>query len=45
MLTGDRKEVRTMWMDLFMFLLSALGLIGAGREFLRRGHNLGLWGA
>lgn len=28
-----------------LFILSALGLVVAGREFLRRGRNLGLWGA
>lgn len=33
-----------MWMDLAFFILSALGLVAAGREFLRRGQNLGLWG-
>jgi hypothetical protein len=31
--------------EIVMFVLSALGLVAAGREFLRRGRNLGLWGA
>lgn len=33
-----------MWMEIALFFLSALGLAAAGREFLRRGHSLGLWG-
>ena len=33
-----------MFGEIVMFILSALGLAAAGREFLRRGHNLGLWG-
>jgi hypothetical protein len=40
----QRKEVITMWMDLAFFVLSALGLAAAAREFLLRGRNLGLWG-
>ncbi len=31
--------------EIVLFILSALGLIAAGKEFLRRGSNLGLWGA
>lgn len=41
---GSRKEVVAMFIDIVMFILSALGLVGAGREFLRRGQNLGFWG-
>jgi hypothetical protein len=33
-----------MWIEIFMFVLSALGLVAAGRQFLHRGENLGLWG-
>lgn len=32
------------WIDVALFILSAFGLVAAGREFVRRGHNLGLWG-
>jgi len=42
---GLRKEVVFVFFEIVMFVLSALGLVAAGREFLRRGHNLGLWGA
>ena len=38
------KEVTTMFVEVVMFVLSALGLLAAGREVLRRGHNLGFWG-
>lgn len=31
--------------DIVLFVLSALGLVAAGQEVLRRGRNLGLWGA
>jgi hypothetical protein len=41
---GARKEVITVLMQIVMFVLSALGVVAAGREFLRRGHNLGFWG-
>lgn len=34
-----------MFFEIIVFVLSAFGLVAAGREFLRRGHNLGLWGA
>jgi hypothetical protein len=34
----------TVLTEIVMFLLSALGLAAAGREFLHRGHNLGFWG-
>lgn len=40
-----RKEVMIVFIELVMFILSAVGLVAAGKEFLRRGHNLGLWGA
>jgi hypothetical protein len=33
-----------MWIDLVLFILSAFGLAAAGRECLRRGQNLRLWG-
>ena len=33
-----------MWFDLVLFLLSALGLVAAGKEFIQHGHALGLWG-
>lgn len=42
---GGRKEVIAMLTEIVLFILSALGLIAAGKEFLRRGSNLGLWGA
>jgi hypothetical protein len=42
---GLRKEVVSVFFEIVMFVLSAFGLVAAGREFLRRGHNLGLWGA
>jgi hypothetical protein len=32
-----------MWIEIALFILSALGLVAAGREFLVRGQNLGLW--
>ena len=38
-----RKEVTMMFVEIVMFILSALGFVAAGREVLRRGHNLGLW--
>lgn len=31
--------------DIVLFILSALGLVAAGKQFLQRGQNLGLWGA
>lgn len=34
-----------MWIDIVLFILSAVGLVAAGKEFLQRGRNLGLWGA
>ena len=37
------KEVTAMFVEIVMFILSALGLVAAGREVLRRGQNLGLW--
>jgi hypothetical protein len=37
------KEVTVMFLEIVMFILSALGLVAAGREVLRRGHNLGFW--
>jgi len=37
------KEVTVMFVEIVMFILSALGLVAAGREVLRRGHNLGFW--
>lgn len=42
---GCRKEVVSVLFEIIMFVLSAFGLVAAGKEFLRRGHNLGLWGA
>jgi len=42
---GLRKEVVFVFFEIVMFVLSVLGLVAAGREFRRRGHNLGLWGA
>jgi hypothetical protein len=42
---GPRREVVAVFFEVLMFVLSALGLVAAGKEFLRRGHNLGLWGA
>ncbi len=42
---GLRKEVVSVFFEIVLFVLSAFGLVTAGREFLRRGHNLGLWGA
>ena len=41
----DRKEVIIVLMELVMFILSAFGLVAAGKEFIRRGHNVGLWGS
>ena len=38
-----RKEVTIMFVEIVMFILSALGFVAAGSEVLRRGHNLGLW--
>lgn len=34
-----------MWTEIVLFILSALGLVAAGKEFLQRGGNLGLWRA
>lgn len=34
-----------MFIEIVMFILSAFGLVAAGKQFLQRGHNLGLWGA
>lgn len=31
--------------DIVLFILSALGLVAAGKQFLQRGQDLGLWGA
>lgn len=42
---GRRKEVIPMLTEIVLFILSALGLFVAGKEFLRRGRNLGLWDA
>jgi hypothetical protein len=39
------KEVMILFIELVMFILSAVGLVAAGKAFLRRGHNFGLWGA
>jgi hypothetical protein len=39
-----RKEVIAMIADLVLFILSALGIVAAGKEFFQRGRNLGLWG-
>lgn len=39
------KEVVAVIFEVVMFILSAFGLVAAGKEFLQRGHNLGLWGA
>jgi hypothetical protein len=33
-----------MWIDLALFILSAFGLVAAGKDFIRRGHTLGFWG-
>lgn len=33
-----------MLIDIAMFVLSALGLLAAGQQFIQRGRNLGLWG-
>ena len=30
--------------QILLFIVSACGLVAAGREFLRRGQILGLWG-
>ncbi len=38
---GFRKEVIAVLVEIVMLILNALGLVAAGREFLRRGHNLG----
>jgi hypothetical protein len=27
-----------------LFILSAFGLVAAGKQFVRRGQDLGLWG-
>jgi len=40
-----RREVIAMLIDIAFFILSALGLIAASKEFLQRGRNIGLWGA
>ena len=40
-----RKEVSRMVNDIVLFILSALALVAAGKQFLQRGENLGLWGA
>jgi hypothetical protein len=40
-----RKEVSSMLSDIVLFILSAFGLVAAGKQFLQRGENLGLWGA
>lgn len=39
-----KKEVIPMLIDIAMFVLSALGLLAAGQQFIQRGRNLGLWG-
>ena len=33
-----------MLIEVLMFVLSAFGVVAAGKEFFRRGHALGLWG-
>jgi hypothetical protein len=38
---GLRKEVVAVFFEVLMFVLSAFGLVAAGKEFLPRGHNLG----
>jgi hypothetical protein len=43
MLGIHEQKVATMVINVTLFLLSALGLFTAAKEFLRRGHNLGLW--
>jgi hypothetical protein len=40
---GLGKEVMAVFQEIIMFMVSALGLLAVTREFLRRGHNLGLW--
>lgn len=40
-----RREVIVMLTEIVLFILSALGLVAAGKQFLQRGRNLGLWGA
>jgi hypothetical protein len=34
----------TLLIDIVLFILSAFGLVAAGKQFLYRGQNLGLWG-
>jgi len=41
---AERRWIAVL-IQIVLFILSALGLVAAGKEFLRRGRNLGLWGA
>lgn len=34
-----------MLIQIVLFVLSGLSLVAAGKEFLQRGRNLGLWSA
>ena len=38
------KEVIAMLIELVLFVLSAMGLVAAGQQFVQRGRNLGIWG-
>ena len=44
LITPERRWL-VVFIEIVMFILSAVGLVAAGQEFLRRGQNLGLWGA
>jgi len=34
-----------MLVEVMMFILNGLGLVAAAKQFLSRGHNLGIWGS